>query len=171
MELLFSEATNSRCSKVDPGLLQYQRWSCSWQYLRLLTIATKSSIIDAVRVSPRSTSEILFGCKSFLFIEIFYFCFSRFGQKRMGETKKYILASKKRAQRKECIRYWHCIFEECKAKNGGTEFSIMDGAFYQTKAVKGNINFNQKVWKRRASIWRHFGARRKYRFVSGKWWF
>ena len=52
------------------------------------TIVRNSSIVDAVTVSPRSTSEILFGRKSFLFIEIFYFCFSRFGGKRMGETKK-----------------------------------------------------------------------------------
>ena len=51
------------------------------------TIVTNSSIVDAVTVSPRSTSEILFGRNSFLFIEIFYFCCRRFGGKRMEETK------------------------------------------------------------------------------------
>ena len=56
--------------------------------VQLSTTVRKSSIVDAVTVSPRSTSEILFGRKSFLFIKIFYFCFGRFGGKRMGETKK-----------------------------------------------------------------------------------
>ena len=39
-------------------------------------IVTKSSILDAVAVSPGSASDILFGRKSFLFTEIFLFCFS-----------------------------------------------------------------------------------------------
>ena len=56
--------------------------------VQLSSIVTKSSIVGAVTVSPRSTSEILFGRKFFLFIENFYFCLSRFGGKRNGETKK-----------------------------------------------------------------------------------
>ena len=147
MELLFSEATNSRCSKVDPGLLQYQRWSSSWQYLRLSTIATKSSIVDAVTVSLRSTSEILFGCKSFLFIEVFYFCFSQFDKKKWEKLRNRYLWVKRELREKNISGTGTVSLKNAKQKMEELNFLLWMESFIKPRQSRGTYTSIKKCEK------------------------